>query len=71
MGSCYRLVILETTHGRGTYEEMLLGRLTSYLGRLVDIGFSSSFLFLNIGSGGEGKISGIPSIRLTEEQERF
>ncbi len=50
---------------------MLLGRLTSYLGRLVDIGFSSSFLFPNIGSGGEGKIVGIPSIRLTEDLQRF
>ena len=50
---------------------MLLGRLTSYLGRLVDIGFSSSFLSLNIGSGGEGKIVRFPSIRLTGEQERF
>ncbi len=50
---------------------MLLVPLASYLGRLVDIGFSSSFLSFNIGSSGEGKIVGFPSIRLTEEQKRF
>ena len=50
---------------------MLLGRLTSYLGRLVDIGFFVSFWLIDIGSGGEGKIVGIPSIRLTEDLQRF
>ncbi len=49
---------------------MLLGRLTSYLGRLVDIGFFVSFWLIDIGSGGEGKIVGIPSIRLNEEQRK-